>query len=64
MHKYKNVWQKAKFKKDKIHTWVYSYDKNGLKISEVFFQNGTRLKGKELDLFFENCTKNGIDPND
>ena len=58
------VAQKAKFKKDKLHTWVYSYDKNGLKISEVFFQNGTRLKGKELDLFFENCTKNGIDPND
>jgi len=56
--------QKAKFKNDKVHTWVYSYDKNGLKISEVFFQNGTRLKGKELDLFFENCTKNGIDPND
>jgi antitoxin component YwqK of YwqJK toxin-antitoxin module len=56
--------QKAKFKKDNLHTWVYSYDKNGLKISEVFFQNGTRLIGKELDLFFENCTKNGIDPND
>ena len=56
--------QKTKFKKDNLHTWVYSYDKNGLKISEVFFQNGTRLIGKELDLFFENCTKNGIDPND
>ena len=56
--------QKVKFKNDKVHAWVYSYDKNGLKISEVFFQNGTRLKGKELDLFFENCTKNGIDPND
>jgi len=56
--------QKVNYKKDNLHAWVYSYDKNGIKISEVFFQNGTRLKGKELDLFFENCTKNGIDPND
>ena len=56
--------QKAKFKNDKIHTWVYSYDKNGLKISEVFFQNGTRLKGKELDTFLKKCIDNGIDPND
>jgi len=55
--------QKVNYKKDNLHAWVYSYDKNGIKISEVFFQNGTRLKGKELDLFFENCTKNGIDPN-
>jgi antitoxin component YwqK of YwqJK toxin-antitoxin module len=55
--------QKVNYKKDNLHAWVYSYDKNGKKISEVFFQNGTRLKGKELDLFFENCTKNGIDPN-
>ena len=56
--------QKAKFKIGNLHAWVYNYDKNGLKISEVFFQNGTRLIGKELDLFFENCTKIGIDPND
>jgi antitoxin component YwqK of YwqJK toxin-antitoxin module len=55
--------QKAKFKKDKLHNWVYSYDKNGLKISEVFFQNGNTLKGKELDIFLKKCIENGIDPN-
>jgi len=56
--------QKAKFKKGNLHTWVYSYDKNGLKISEVFFQNGNTLKGKELDTFLKKCIDNGIDPND
>jgi len=55
--------QKVNYKKDLPHAWVYSFDKNGAKISEVFFQNGNILKGKELDTFLEKCAENGIDPN-
>ena len=55
--------QKVNFKKDLPHSWVYSFDKNGAKISEVFFQNGKVLKGKELDLFLKKCAENGIEPN-
>jgi antitoxin component YwqK of YwqJK toxin-antitoxin module len=56
--------KKVSYRKDLEHAWAYTYDKNGVKLSEVFYQNGNILRGKELDVFLKKCSDNGINPGD
>ncbi len=41
------------------NSWVYVYDKNGVKLYEAFYQNGTILRGKELELFLKKSSNKG-----
>ena len=56
--------KKIIFRNKLNQTWIYNFDKDGVKLSEMFFENQVLLKDKELELFLKKCADNGINPSE
>lgn len=46
------------------HGWSFAYDESGKEIAKVYFYNGKKLEGKELQARMNYFKEKGINPND
>lgn len=53
-----------RFKNGIRHGWCYAYDESGKEIAKVYYYNGRKLEGKELEAQMNYFKQKGISPND
>lgn len=53
-----------RYKEGTRHGWSYGYDESGKEVGKVYYLNGRKLQGKELEQKMEYFKQKGIDPNE
>jgi len=53
-----------RYKEGIRHGWSYAYDESGKEIAKVYFYNGKKLEGKELQARMNYFKEKGINPNE
>jgi antitoxin component YwqK of YwqJK toxin-antitoxin module len=53
-----------RFKNGIRHGWCFAYDEAGKEIAKVYYYNGKKLEGKELEARMNYFKQNGISPNE
>jgi antitoxin component YwqK of YwqJK toxin-antitoxin module len=57
------IFTQSKYKDDRLHGWLYSFNKDGEQIGKFMYQFGDKLSQEDLEEYLKMCEKKGLDPN-